>query len=247
MHIAAIKTHKITTADTSICEILDRYVTELPERSVLAVTSKIVAICEGRVVTSTEKSKAELVREEASYYIPPEESKYHITMTVTRGMLVATAGIDESNINGGYVLWPADPQKSANLIREYLMRRFGIKECGVVITDSRTTPLRWGVTGAAIAYSGFEPVRDMIGTPDIFGRLLKVTKVNVYDSLAGAAVFVMGEGNEQTPLALITELPSVAFVDHNPTDEEVASLQISLDEDLFAPLLVNAPWKKGAK
>ena len=48
--------------------------------------------------------------------------------------------------------------------------RFSLKNVGVIITDSRTTPLRWGVTGFSIAYSGFEPLKNYIGTKDILEK-----------------------------------------------------------------------------
>ena len=39
----------------------------------------------------------------------------------------------------------------------------------------------------------------------------KVTKVDVVNALASAAVLVMGEGAEQTPLAVISDVPFVEF------------------------------------
>jgi len=122
-----------------------------------------------------------------------------------------SAGIDESNSNGFYILHPKDLQETANKIRIYLCKRFKLKNVGVLITDSKTTPLRWGTTGVALAHSGFLALNDYIDTPDIFGRKLKVTKVNISDGLAAAAVLVIGEGREQTPLAIISETASVKF------------------------------------
>ena len=45
-----------------------------------------------------------------------------------------------------------------------------LKKVGVIITDSKTTPLRWGTSGVAISYSGFSPLKNYIGSPDIFGK-----------------------------------------------------------------------------
>ncbi len=156
-----------------------------------------------------------------------------------------TAGIDESNADGAYVLWPFDPQKSANDIRAYLRERHKVNDLGVIITDSKTTPLRRGVTGVSIAHSGFSALKNYIGEPDIFGKQLRVTKSNVADALATSAVIVMGEGNEQTPLALITDVPFVNFVHEDPSEEELHELTIPLDEDLYGPILKGAPWRKG--
>jgi putative folate metabolism gamma-glutamate ligase len=246
MVITPLKTHKITSNDTNLLTILDTYITDIPERSVLAVTSKIVAICEGRVAPAG-ADKDELIIQEAQYYLPRELNRYHIMVTINDHIVAAAAGIDESNIQEGYVLWPKDVQASANIIREYLISRFGLKEVGVVITDSKTTPLRWGVTGIGLAHSGFLALNNYIGTEDLFGREMHVTKVNVMDGLASSAVYVMGEGKEQTPLALITDIPHIQFQDHNPTEKELKAVYLNLDEDLYGQMLQSAPWKKGKK
>ena len=81
------------------------------------------------------------------------------------------------------------------------MLHFGWKNFGVLITDSHTTPLRRGVTGIALSYWGFSGVQNKVGTPDLFGRTLKMTHVNLADAFAAAAVLVMGESNESTPVA----------------------------------------------
>ncbi len=245
MNVTACKTHKITTKDTDLKTILDRYLPHIKERSVVAITSKIVALCEGRVAEIGTIEKDELIEKESEYYIPSEENQYGVSITIKNNIVIASAGIDESNADGKYVLWPDDPQESANRIREYLAKSRGLKKVGVIITDSRLSPLRWGVTGVGIAHSGFEAVNDMRGKPDIFGRPLHVTKVNILDGLAAASVYVMGESNEQTPLALVTEVPHIRFQDQNPSEEELAMLRITMEEDIFSGILKKVSWKKG--
>ena len=83
----------------------------------------------------------------------------------------------------------------------------------------------------ALAYSGFSGVKSLIGQPDLFNRPLKVTKINMADSLAVSAVLLMGEGAEQKPLAVIKESP-VTFT----KQDNITELQISIEEDLYAPL-----------
>jgi putative folate metabolism gamma-glutamate ligase len=244
MNVQAIKTHPITAKDTNILDVIDGYVTTLEEGSIVAVTSKIVSICEGRLVKIGSIDKDELIKQEAEQYLPRSLSKYNFLLTVKFNLLVPSAGIDESNANGFYVLWPKNPQETANQIREHLSRKFNLKQVGVIITDSRTTPLRWGVTGTAIAHSGFTALNDLRGKNDIFGRELRVTQVNVMDALAAASVFEMGEGAEQTPLAVITDLNKVEFQDRNPTQEELDFLKIDIEDDLYAPLLKSVEWKK---
>lgn len=246
MIVTPVKTHKITTSD-KLFDILDQYITSLEENSVVAVTSKIVAITEGSVVDIENTDKDELIKSQAQYFIPREKNKYNIMVTISNNTFVASAGIDESNANGKYILWPKDPQKSANEIRKYLREKFGIKNLGVIITDSKTTPMRWGVTAVAIGYSGFAPLVDYIGTQDLFGRKFMVEKMSVIDSLATSAAFEMGEGAESTPLAVIRDISHIDFVDADPTEEEINSLKLTMEEDLYGQLIKNAPWEKGEK
>lgn len=248
MRINSIKTHKITVLDTNILDVLDLHIKSIPENSVLAVTSKIVSICEGsQVKIDPSVDKDRLIEEMSQLYIPRASSKYNISFTVTNNILSASAGIDESNGNGFYILWPKDPQKTANQIREHFVQKFDLKKFGVIITDSKTTPLRWGVTGIALAHSGFSALKDYVGQEDLFGRPFVYEKLNIADSLAAAAVLIMGEGSEQTPLALIEDLTTVDFNDANPDEKEIDDLKIKIDEDLFAPFLKNALWQKGGK
>ncbi len=243
MQIKAIKTEKILPNTKTLIEILDKYINEFHENEILCITSKIVAICEGRIIPVGEIDKDDLIKKEADLYLPREESKYNLFLTIKNNLLAVSAGIDESNANGYYVLWPEDSQKTANLVREYLAKRFKLKNVGVIITDSKTTPLRWGVTGAAIAHSGFIATNDLIGTPDIFGRKLKMTKVGIMDGLSASAVLVGGEGSEQTPLVHIQDVPFVKFQDRNPTIDELNDLKIDIDDDVYAPIIKSVKWR----
>jgi F420-0:gamma-glutamyl ligase len=55
----------------------------------------------------------------------------------------------------------------------------------------------------------------------------------------------MGEGNESTPLGLVTEIKNIEFCDHEPTAQELADLKIELKDDVYAPLLEKVSWQKG--
>ena len=243
MNIIPIKTHKITSSDKNILNILDRYLPKLNEKTILAVTSKIVSITEGRTLEIGSIDKKKLIQKEADWYID-EETQYGHTLTIKDYILLPSAGIDESNGKGRYILWPKNPQKSANLIRSYLKRKFRLKDIGIIITDSKTTPLRWGVTGVCVAYSGFFALNDFIGRPDLFGYILKATKVNMVDALATAAVVVMGESVEQTPLGIISDVPFVRFNKNDPTKKEIDAYHIEMKDDLFAPILTKTNWKR---
>ncbi len=247
MKIDPITTPKIVVGGPPLLDIIQSSVTECTERSILIITSKIISLCEGRVVKIGERDKQSIIQEESTYYIPPEKSKYDISLTITRNILIPTAGIDESNGNGYYVLWPANPLQTARNIRAYLADRFRLTNVGVLITDSKTSPLRLGTTGISLAYAGFSALNNYIDTPDLFGRNLKVTKANVADGLAASAVLVMGEGNEQTPLAMVEDVPFVRFQETMPTESELKELYIPLVDDMYSPLIASAPWEKGKK
>lgn len=249
MIVKAIKTDKILPSQKPLEAVLDESIKQLSENTVVAITSKIAALCEGRVVPSEGTSRDELVAREADLYLPRRFSKWNFELTITRRTLVMSAGIDHSNSGGDYyVLWPEDPQKSVNDIWKYLRKKHGLGNLGVIMTDSTTTPLRWGTTGVAIAYCGFQPKNSYIGQPDVFGRKLEVSQSNVAGGLAAAAVLCMGEGNEQTPIALINEVPFVEFQDRPPSQEELDEyFVIDRDEDVFAPLLNGVNWQKGGR
>lgn len=240
----AYKTKVVLPKDNLFAILDESFPEEIADKSVVAVTSKIIALCEGRVVEKDTTTKDELTEQEAEVYLPRHMSKYDFCISIKNNTFTASAGVDESNADNKFVLWPRNPQESANTIREYLCEKYN-KTLGVVITDSKTSPLRWGVTGVAIVYSGFEPLKSYINTPDLFGRLMRVEKTNIADTLATVATGIMGEGAEQTPLAVIEDIPWVTFVDRNPSQEELDSLHIALEDDLFAPLLTAVDWKKG--
>ncbi len=202
----------------------------LKEKTILAITSKIVSLAEGCLVPVASIDKKALVEKQADHYLG--EIGYGVSLTITHGLLVAAAGIDESNSeNGDYIVYPKDPYASAEKLRQALRERLGIKELGIILTDSRTGPLRLGVVGVSLSYAGFHPLRNMIGQKDIFGRPLKTTKINLTDSLAAAAVLMMGEASEKCPLALIENAP-VEFCDR-PARED---FEVSPADDMYLPL-----------
>lgn len=244
MTVKPIKTKKIVSGNRFF-DILDEFVPQIQEGSVLAITSKILAICQGRIAKIKDTEKIDLIKRESDYYIDPTDSKYGIVITVKDNFMVATAGIDESNGNGYYVLWPSDLQDWANKIKKYLKEKYNLKNFGVIITDSKTTPLKKGTTGFCIAHSGFFALKNYIDKPDIFGKQMHVTEANHAEGLAAAAVLIMGEGDEQTPLAIINDLEFIAFNDNDPEKEELDHLNIALEEDLYYPILKNTSWIKG--
>ncbi len=247
MKITGIQTDPIRASEMSLAEFVDKYVPKLADGSVVAVTSKVVALCEGRVVKVGTADVQELARNEAQYYLPPTAHSLGYTLTVNRNILISKAGIDESNTDGHYVLWPEDPQASANAIRAQLAKKYGVR-VGVILTDGRVTPMRRGVIGVGLSHSGFAALHNYVGTPDIFGNYdLKYTYSSVLDGLASAAVVVTGEGDQCMPIAVIEDVPFVDFQDRNPNAEELGELAMPMEDDIYAEMLKAIPWQKRPK
>lgn len=227
MIIQPIKTRIFQEGDDLFSFIAEHF-KKIPEKSVVVITSKIVALAEKRTaVALNDKMKEKLIRKESEFAIP---TKY-VWLTVKDGMVMASAGIDESNADGKLILLPKDSFKTARDLRNILRRKYGMRHLGILITDSRTIPLRAGVTGVALGYAGFCGVKNYRGKSDIFGRKFKFSRTNVADSLATAAVLVMGEGNERQPLAIIEKAP-INFSDQVNRNE----LRIDLQEDMYRSL-----------
>lgn len=244
MIVTPVRVEKVRSGSISLQDLIDGAIDHLDEGTILVITSKIVSLCEGRTVPAAGTDREALIAQEAGYYLPPSFSDYGHHFTITRGTMVGSAGIDESNGDGNYVLWPADPQQTADAVRAHMQGRFGLREFGVIITDSVSQPLRLGTTGVAIAHSGFVPLYDYVGEGDLFGKPYKVERSNIAGGLAAAAVVAMGEGSEQTPLCLLSDMSFVRFLAADASAAEPSD-KIAIDQDLFAPFLRAAPWKKG--
>lgn len=203
---------------------------EVRERSVVAVTSKIVSLAENRFVPKDSIEKMALIRRESDRFLC--ETSHGVTLTIKEGILIPSAGIDESNSESGhYLLYPEDPFGSTKSIYLGLKKEFGLRELGVILTDSHTQPLRRGVTGIALAHWGIRATRSLVGEEDLFGRKLKMTHVNAVDALAVSAVYAMGEAGECQPLAVL-EASDLVFQELTDPSE----IRIPLEEDLYGPL-----------
>lgn len=242
MEIFPIKTRLVQPPKDDLYSVLDESLTDVREGDVVAVTSKVVAIHQGRCVKNDGSvDKDELARREADFYIPKtDKNLWHLA--VKYHALLLMAGIDESNAGGYFVLLPEKPNKSAKEIRRYLQKRFNIKNVGVVITDSHSIPFRYGTMGVSIGFSGFEPVKYFNGEKDLFGREFKYTRISVADSLAVIANFMMGETTEQMPLCIVRDAPHVKFTNKDTTKD----LFIPPEEDIYYQLL-KPLYKKGKK
>lgn len=243
MNVTAIKTPIVKPGDVLMQTILT-CLPELQEKQVVVITSKIIALCQNRVVPKDSIDKEDLIKNEADLYLPESLSSYNFHFSIKNNTLVAAAGIDESNGKDIFILWPSDIQKTANQVRAELMQKYNLSQLGVIISDSVSQPLRRGTTGITLGYSGFRALNDYQTKHDLFNQEIKVTQSNVAGGLTAAAVVAMGEGSEQTPICIISDMPFVEFVSDNPSADELTEYYTSLDDDLFAPFLKTQPWEK---
>lgn len=233
MHTTAITTDILVPPQDDLFAAIKKSACAPVECDIIVVSSKVVAIHEGRCVKADKEAKEDLVRQEADVYVEQADSRWRICLK--HGTFLAGAGIDESNANDYFILLPKNPHESAKTLRDFFMKEYGVHKIGVIIADSHSVPLRYGTLGVALGWSGFEPVSYFTGKPDLFGRPAQFTRINVADSLAGAGTFVMGELAEQTPLAIVREAPHVTFTNRDTSHE----LVIPPREDIYWPLLKN--------
>lgn len=230
MQIQVFKT-RVFKENENLLDFILRYIVVIPEGSVLVITSKIIALSEGRTLSIPKKNykkfREKIIKQESEFALETKQT----WLTIKDGMVMSSAGVDESNANGKLILLPQDSYKSASRIQKLLKKKFKLKKFGVLITDSRIFPLRAGIVGVALGYAGFRGIRDYRGTKDIFGRVLKMSRTDVADSLATASVLSMGEGKERQPLALIKN-PPIEFSEKINKKE----LKINPKDDLYLPL-----------
>jgi len=225
-----IKTRIIKPPKDEIWDIIDEL--KIKDGDIVFITSKILAIHQGRCVKGVDKES--LIKDASTHYLPyKHRGGFMVTLTVVDNILIPNAGIDESNADGHYILWPKNVDKLCAEIRQRLIKKHGVKRLGVVSTDSHTTPLRWGVTGITTGLAGVEPLKDLRGESDIFGRKMGVTKVNIIDALTGAAVLCMGEAAERIPIVILRAFDGVKF----SANASMKDFTISPEDDLYSPLI----------
>jgi|CXWL01.1.fsa_nt_gi F420-0:gamma-glutamyl ligase len=225
MYIQGIKTTLFKKGDPLVA-FLVQHVPVLESGDVLVITSKIIALAEKR--TGKIKDKELLVRRESQEII---STPWAFLTRATDGWGI-NAGIDESNADDEIILLPKDPFASAEKLLLKLKTHYKINKLGVLITDTRSVPLRVGTVGRAIGFAGFKPLKSYIGKDDLFGRKSRVTQSNHADALAAASVCAMGEGSEQTPLALIKNAP-ITFTSR-PLPLKAKKLYMLPKDDIFS-------------
>lgn len=232
-----------------ICAALEQAGERLISGDIVCIAQKIVSKSEGRLVrldsvtptaqaielareTDKDPRMVELVLSESTEVV---RKKPGVLITRHRlGLVGANAGIDQSNVDHDdgemALLLPVDPDASASRLRGDL-RSLRNVDVGIIITDSANRPWRLGTIGIAIGASGFTVLDDQRGGHDMFGRELKVTLTSRADTIATAALLVMGETTEKIPAAVVR---GVSLRVPGPLQQDQASALVRpLEEDLF--------------
>lgn len=215
-------------------------------QDIIVLAQKIVSKAEGRLarldavapsprahelatVTGKDPRQIELVLAESAEVL---RAKKNVIVVAHRlGLVMANAGIDRSNVEQAgdaetVLLLPLDPDASARRMKVALDAHYRVP-LGVVITDSIGRAWRLGTVGHAIGAAGVPAIIDQRGQPDMNGRALEVTETAFADSVASAAVLIMGEAAEATPAALVRGLTWTA------PEKPAAALIRPAAEDMF--------------
>ncbi len=235
MLIKGIKSDIITAGADIFEELISSLQgVDVEEKDIIVITSKVLAVSQGRVVKNTNKEDfTQLVKEQSDYFFNQDVNDQKVPLTIKNSIFIPWAGIDRSNTKAGYaVLWPNNPYQEALKLQNKFKSHYKIKKVGIIISDSFCVPLRRGVTAVSMGHAGFKAVNDLRGQKDLFGNTLNYSMQNTADMLACAAHLVMGESTEQMPYALIKNAP-VQFIDEMPDQDETI---IDPNECLFAPL-----------
>ncbi|MDR2737663.1 MAG: coenzyme F420-0:L-glutamate ligase, partial [Puniceicoccales bacterium] len=206
LKFSAVRTRVLTPPRDDIFSLFDGEALQIADGDILCIASKCLAIHQGRCVRIGTVPKEELVKAEADVLL-----RVNSGLTVKDLVIIADAGIDESNGNGYYVLWPRGVWELLRQIHGFLCDKFAVKNLGLISVDSKLEPMRSGTIGVSQGIFGFNPVRDCRGNSDIFGRKLRVTAMNVADAIAVTACYLMGEGNECRPLVVASGVENIEF------------------------------------
>jgi len=249
MHLFGIHTKLVEPDDDLVNIILDAIHEQklvIEDKDILAITSKALATVQGRIVRLNSIKPSEKARKLAGKHdleptyveiILREADEIYggvrkALLTLKNNVLIANAGVDHKNApEGCVILWPEKPHESAEKIRIKILKRTG-KHVGVIIVDSRVTPLRMGTTGVAIGIAGFEPIVDCRGARDLYGNPVLITRHALADDLASAAHLIMREADERVPAVIIRGMPANISEKISPD-----SITISAKECLFMKLI----------
>lgn len=216
---------------------------EFIDGDVLVVAHSVVSKAEGRVVELSSVTPSHFAFKLAEI---TEKDPRHIEVILQNsrklvrvgngviicetfhGFVCANAGVDASNSGGPdkVITLPENPDLSAQKIREEIRIQTG-KDVAVIISDTFGRPFRKGAVNVAIGCSGINPLLDIRGNKDLYGRTLRSKIICIADEIASAAGLVMGEADEGIPAAI------VRGYQYDRTNVPAASIVRDEHEDLF--------------
>jgi coenzyme F420-0:L-glutamate ligase/coenzyme F420-1:gamma-L-glutamate ligase len=231
----------VQPADSLVELLLSSSKATFEDGDVLVISQKVISKHEGQVVNLQSVIPSELSVGIASAYdkdpklveVILSESERIVRMEngviivqTKHGFICANAGIDESNVEDDYAtLLPKDSDNSAQQIRLKILQQTG-KKIAVIISDTSGRPFRMGQTDHAIGISGIDAILHYEGTPDTFGKILRVTATAVVDELCSAAELVMGK-TKKCPAAIIKNF------EFKERTGNIQNIIRSKEEDLF--------------
>ncbi len=189
----------------------------LQDGDIVVFTQKIISKQEGQTVNLSNVHPTLLAVGIASEYgkdprivqLILDQSKRIVRMhsgiiisETVHGFICANGGVDESNVEKGHAtLLPLNADASAYVLRKKIKQKTG-KNVAVVISDTFGRPFREGQTNVAIGVSGIATILDYAGTPDNFGKTLRVTAIAIADELCSASELVMKK-SLRIPISII--------------------------------------------
>lgn len=259
MQLSALRSQLIRPGDSlpkRLLESLSRARLRVKNGDIVAVASKVVSVAERNILPLRTIEPTGLAHKLGRrFHLPPNfvqivvdeaDDLYSgvpgVLLTIKNGDATANSGVDRKNAPPQTVIpWPSDPHRSAEKIRRAIDQKLG-KKIGVIIVDSRVTPLRLGTVGVAIACSGFQPVRDERGVKDLYGRKVSITFHALADGIAAAAQLLMGETRETIPFVLVRDAP-VKLAD----DDQLMTMTLPVEDCLYMSQIQPMSKKQGAR
>lgn len=229
INIIPIETCILYPPKDNILRLFEAQDLRLIDGDILCIATKCLSIEQGRCVRVSAIDKRTLVDQESdAQFSTPSQ------LTIKDGIIIPYSGVDESNSNGYYILWPQDVASLLQHLHKVLCDKFKLSALGMISVDSTISPFRRGTVGVAQGTFGFQPVKKCIGQNDIFGRPLQITFVNIADTLATMACYAMGECNEQCPLVIVRGCKDVIFTTDITTSQKI---NIPPNEDFYSTIL----------
>lgn len=229
---SSLATNEHKNSGKYVLDQIDQEGFQLENFDIIIVASKVISIIEGNqchfesIKEVREETKifskrsgldprfVEMIFREADQVIGAVKGA---VLALKDGSLQANAGVDNSNSGGkNYLITlPKNSIRAAIEIKNYIQEKKGIS-IGVIISDSKTHPLRRGTSGFTLGCAGFIPVIDDKGQPDLYGYIMNVTSRALADNLVCGAEILMGETSESTPIIVVRGVEQIFFTDQDP-------------------------------